>query len=55
MEATVGVVEQAGLGTPDIVMEVKVGDRIMFKNGSDRIKVDGLVLLEQEDVLFILD
>jgi len=55
METTEGVVEVAGNGTPQIPMEVKAGDRILFKNGTDRIVIDGLVLLEQEDILFILD
>ncbi len=50
-----GTVVAVGNGTPDIPMEVKVGDLIMFRNGENRLNIDGNVLLDQDDVLFILD
>lgn len=54
MELMEGEVVETGLGTPDIPMEVKVGERVMFKDGESRLRINGCVVLEQEDILMIL-
>ena len=54
MDVQEGIVEAAGSGTKEVVMEVQVGDKILFKNGDSRITVDGCVLIDQNEVLFIL-
>ena len=52
---TEGEVIECGKGTPDIPMEVKVGDRIKFHNFDGRLKVGENILLDKEDILLILD
>ena len=52
---TEGLVVECGKGTPDIPMEVKVGDRIKFHNFDGRLKVGENILLDKEDILLILD
>jgi co-chaperonin GroES (HSP10) len=54
MELIEGEVVQAGRGTPGIPMQVKVGDRVMFKDGDSRLRIDDCVLLDQDDILQIL-
>jgi len=52
---TEGEVIECGKGTPNIPMEVKVGDRILFHNFDGRLKVGENLLLDKEDILLILD
>jgi len=48
---TEGIVIECGTGTPDIPMEVKIGDTAMFYNAESRIKVGNNILLEMNDIL----
>jgi co-chaperonin GroES (HSP10) len=50
---TEGVVMQAGAGTPEIPMEVKEGDTVLFLNDDSRLQVGGGVLIKMEDILFV--
>ena len=53
-ELTEGLVIQCGLGTPDIPMEVRPSDRIMFHLTEDLLQVEDCYLLKMEHVLFVL-
>jgi len=51
---TEGIVIECGTGTPDILMEVKVGDTVLFHDADSRIKVDNNILLEMNDILMVI-
>jgi co-chaperonin GroES (HSP10) len=55
MDVIEGEVVEVGNGTPDIPMELRVGDIVKFKHGENRLIIDELVLLDQDDVLFIVN
>ena len=48
-----GRVAQVGAGTKEYPMQLKVGDRVCYLNKEGRIEVDGMILMNQEDVLYI--
>lgn len=55
METIEAEVVEAGRGTPDIPMQVKAGDRVMVKDGDSRLRIGDCILLDQDEILFILD
>ena len=50
---TEGKVIATGKGTPQIKMEVKEGDTVLFHNFDERIRIKDAILLEQNDILYI--
>lgn len=52
---TEGEVVQTGRGTPDIPMEVKPGDKILFHNMDNRLRIGEDILMDMEDVLLIIN
>jgi co-chaperonin GroES (HSP10) len=46
-------VVECGKGTPDIPMEVKKDNKVLFHNLENRIKINDCILISLEDVLFI--
>lgn len=53
METSEGEVIAVGSGSEEIPMEVSVGDTVIFMDGDHRLRIEGNVLLDLDDVLFV--